>query len=186
MGKRPDLINRRFGLLKVESLHPERSKDNKARWICICECGNTRIATSSQLTLGTATGCGCTLSRKARSKSGEESKHWKGGYRTRGSSAWASSKLSSLRYWSEKKGYQGPSNNTTPDIILDLLKKSNGLCNICGVHESVMAKNHSIDHCHETGEIRGILCTNCNYLLGAVEDSIETLQKAIEYLNKNK
>lgn len=39
-----------------------------------------------------------------------------------------------------------------------------------------------IDHDHSTGVVRGLLCGNCNWTLGLVKDSRETLQGAIEYL----
>ena len=42
-----------------------------------------------------------------------------------------------------------------------------------------------IDHCHKTGKVRGILCSECNTGLGKFKDSIELLQKAIEYLKRN-
>jgi hypothetical protein len=42
---------------------------------------------------------------------------------------------------------------------------------------------YAIDHNHETGLFRGILCLNCNTLLGMAKDSARVLQKAIDYLN---
>lgn len=43
---------------------------------------------------------------------------------------------------------------------------------------------YAIDHNHETGAFRGILCLNCNTLLGMAKDSTKVLQKAIDYLNQ--
>ena len=40
----------------------------------------------------------------------------------------------------------------------------------------------SVDHCHVTGKIRGLLCHQCNVGLGAFKDSIENLECASEYL----
>lgn len=39
-----------------------------------------------------------------------------------------------------------------------------------------------VDHSHNTGEVRGLLCKSCNIALGEVGDNISTLQKMIEYL----
>lgn len=39
-----------------------------------------------------------------------------------------------------------------------------------------------VDHCHETGEVRGILCQRCNVLLGLAEDNPFILLKSIAYL----
>ncbi len=56
-------------------------------------------------------------------------------------------------------------------------------CEICF---SPLGKNEiQIDHCHETGEIRGTLCQACNSLLGYAEDDPEILLSAISYLNNN-
>lgn len=43
----------------------------------------------------------------------------------------------------------------------------------------------SIDHCHDSGKFRGILCKHCNSGLGYFKDSIETLEAAIAYLKKH-
>lgn len=53
-------------------------------------------------------------------------------------------------------------------------------CEICGEKEN--KKKLCIDHNHETGELRGILCSKCNSALGLFKDNIENLKKAIEYL----
>ena len=42
-----------------------------------------------------------------------------------------------------------------------------------------------IDHNHDTGEVRGVLCSACNSLIGYAKDSIETLEEAVRYLSKN-
>jgi len=65
-----------------------------------------------------------------------------------------------------------------------MFNEQNGCCIICGVHQSKLTKRLSIDHNHKTGKIRGLLCHKCNIGLGVFEDSIEILQKAIEYLKK--
>lgn len=52
-------------------------------------------------------------------------------------------------------------------------------CELCGATE-----NLHIDHNHDTNEIRGVLCTNCNRGLGHFKDSPELLKKAAEYLEQ--
>ena len=51
-------------------------------------------------------------------------------------------------------------------------------CAICGSTERLM-----VDHDHTTGELRGILCGNCNTGLGMFEDSINRMMYAIIYLD---
>lgn len=58
------------------------------------------------------------------------------------------------------------------------LKTSIDSCVICGSNEKLV-----VDHCHETEQIRGILCTNCNLGLGHFKDDPLLLEFAIQYLN---
>ena len=67
-----------------------------------------------------------------------------------------------------------------------LLQSQNNCCASCGVHMSTQKRNLAVDHCHSTGKIRGLLCTNCNIGLGMFKDDVNLLQKAIEYLEKKK
>lgn len=71
--------------------------------------------------------------------------------------------------------------------FLELLDKQRGKCAIClGVgfkmHEGIK-ETLVVDHCHETGKVRGLLCNNCNRGLGLFKDSIGNLGAAIEYLS---
>lgn len=43
-----------------------------------------------------------------------------------------------------------------------------------------------IDHCHQSGRVRGYLCSNCNTTLGLVKESVESLKGLIDYLKKYK
>lgn len=40
----------------------------------------------------------------------------------------------------------------------------------------------AIDHCHISGQVRGLLCPRCNTVLGSCEDDVELLVKMIDYL----
>lgn len=67
-----------------------------------------------------------------------------------------------------------------------MLISRNNLCAICNQPEKRMLGDEpqrlAIDHCHTTGKVRGLLCNQCNSMIGMVEDNIVRLQKAIEYL----
>ena len=56
-------------------------------------------------------------------------------------------------------------------------------CPLCGVELSSHGTHTHVDHCHESGKIRAILCTNCNRGLGHFHDNVSVLQAAIDYLN---
>lgn len=64
---------------------------------------------------------------------------------------------------------------------LELLEYSEGNCWICGNPESVPNRRLAIDHDHEIGAVRGLLCTRCNRRLGASR-SAEWHRRASEYL----
>lgn len=65
-----------------------------------------------------------------------------------------------------------------------LLMEQLGLCAICEVSVSVASKRYHLDHDHDTGEIRGVLCHGCNVGLGCFKDDPRRLLKAVDYLNK--
>lgn len=62
-----------------------------------------------------------------------------------------------------------------------------GGCAICGssTPNSKRAKRFSIDHCHKTGAVRGLLCMQCNMAVGLLGDDPELCNKAAEYLRKD-
>lgn len=64
-----------------------------------------------------------------------------------------------------------------------LFQEQSGCCAICAIHQSQCKKALAVDHCHETGHIRGLLCINCNLGLGNFQDKTAFLSKAIKYLN---
>jgi hypothetical protein len=67
-----------------------------------------------------------------------------------------------------------------------MLAEQNNQCAICKTTEpgGRHASNYFVvDHCHNTGKVRKLLCHHCNTALGLVGDNIDTLQKMIQYLN---
>lgn len=72
----------------------------------------------------------------------------------------------------------------------EMCKAQDNKCAICKQPEEVVtkfgkSKNLSVDHCHQTGKVRGLLCNKCNTGLGSFRDDLEYLNQAIEYLKKN-
>jgi Recombination endonuclease VII len=65
-----------------------------------------------------------------------------------------------------------------------LLAKQHGACAICG-HQDLSNKKMfpTVDHCHATGKVRGLLCMQCNNGLGKFKDNPALLMKAAEYLS---
>lgn len=72
--------------------------------------------------------------------------------------------------------------NITLDDYDKIYAKQGGVCAICRLPE--VFNRLQVDHNHKTGKVRGLLCLHCNNVLGKAKDSIETLEKAIEYLKR--
>ena len=72
------------------------------------------------------------------------------------------------------------------EIYEHMLKEQGYKCKIC---PSTDPKHNSgkfvVDHCHTNGQVRGLLCGECNLMLGKAHDNIDTLQNAIAYLLNN-
>lgn len=66
----------------------------------------------------------------------------------------------------------------TPAEYDRMLAKQGGRCAACGTESDRL----QVDHCHESGKVRGILCPNCNSALGHAQDDIDRLQRLISYL----
>lgn len=70
-----------------------------------------------------------------------------------------------------------------------LFNDQNGCCAICKIHISELnqkiKKYLCIDHDHNNGKIRGLLCDKCNRGIGLLKDSAENLLSAYNYILKN-
>jgi len=73
----------------------------------------------------------------------------------------------------------------TKEDYNNLYNKQNGCCRICTRHQSEFNKRLSVDHNHETGKVRGLLCSKCNQAIGLLKENINSLENAIEYLKEN-
>lgn len=70
----------------------------------------------------------------------------------------------------------------TIEIYNNLLNKQKGVCAICN-NKCKSGHSLSIDHCHITGKVRGLLCKNCNSGIGFLNDDKVLLKNAIKYLS---
>lgn len=164
--KGKDITGQKFNMLTVIKKTGKscNTAKNAIEWECLCECGNTTFVSSKNLRRGNTKSCGCLMK-------GENHPNYKHG------------KTKNKEYRKDKalKRQYGIS-------LIDYnaqLRKQNGLCAIC--NSSPTEKfSLAVDHDHETGSIRELLCINCNMALGGFKDDIQLLQKAIQYLNKHK
>lgn len=71
--------------------------------------------------------------------------------------------------------------NISKEDYLQLKEKQNNKCYICNKEQ--INRRLCIDHNHETGFVRALLCNNCNTAIGNCFEDISLLQKIIDYLN---
>ena len=65
----------------------------------------------------------------------------------------------------------------------NMLESQGGLCAICGKDNN--GKTFHVDHNHDTGKVRQLLCNACNIGLRSLQDDIEIVEKALNYLRKH-
>jgi hypothetical protein len=68
-----------------------------------------------------------------------------------------------------------------PQDYIAMHEQQAGKCAVCQ-NEPTTQRGLHLDHCHETGAIRGLLCHNCNVALGCFNDSPALMMRAIKYL----
>lgn len=77
----------------------------------------------------------------------------------------------------------------TRDGYSEMLLRQGGVCAICKKAETVewegVTKRLSVDHSHETGKVRALLCNNCNRVIGLVETANADIYAYLSYLNKH-
>lgn len=83
-----------------------------------------------------------------------------------------------MRHRSRERMY-----GVTHDEYLALLEAQGSLCAVCGTSGTAV-RPLSVDHDHDTDEVRGLLCNRCNPMLGYARDDVAVLQAAIAYLSR--
>lgn len=74
----------------------------------------------------------------------------------------------------------------TLDEYKDIYAEQNGECAICKSHytlDGYKSEKLHVDHCHQSGKVRGLLCHKCNTALGLLKDKTQNLLNAVDYLN---
>ena len=69
---------------------------------------------------------------------------------------------------------------------IEMLEKQAYRCAICGRHQEELDRRMAVDHDHDTGNNRELLCNNCNVGIGHLRDNPALIRKAAEYLEKHK
>jgi hypothetical protein len=96
-----------------------------------------------------------------------------------------SSQKNKKRIWENKLKYRY---GITVEEYKKLLESQGRCCSICKTKNPSQKRKQCnyfcVDHCHETGKVRGLLCSTCNTALGLLGDSRDNLVEAINYLTR--
>lgn len=99
--------------------------------------------------------------------------------------------LAYMKKWrkANKHRYKGYDLKRTYGITIrqydQMLASQGDSCAICKRHKSLFKRHMNVDHNHETGKIRALLCSNCNTLIGLAQENPETCIAASEYLKSH-
>ena len=77
-------------------------------------------------------------------------------------------------------GWRQQGINITFAEYTKLYESQNGQCACCGDPEPVL----HVDHNHYTGEVRGLLCSDCNTGIGLLGDTLDAARAAVAYLER--
>lgn len=84
-----------------------------------------------------------------------------------------------------RKGYLKYFYGISPEQFAALLQAQGGVCAICSLPpKGKRTSTLQVDHDHETGHLRGLLCNECNTALGRLGDDVAGLERAIRYLQE--
>jgi len=86
-----------------------------------------------------------------------------------------------LKHATKPKPYRKSRYGITDAEFRQRLLEQDGKCKICG-KDDWLPNGPCVDHDHATGNIRGLLCFNCNRGIGAFKDDSALVEKAVKYL----
>jgi hypothetical protein len=151
-----------YGYWTVKDSYYRKGANNDAYFPCECRCGTLRDVRLRQLNealKGSGNGsCGCyqkeVMATKRKHGVNPGTKEWD----------------IARRVWTKYR--------ITYDTYLKMVEDQDNLCAIC----SGSMDPPYVDHCHDTLKVRGLLCHNCNTVLGHAKDNPTILINAAKYL----
>lgn len=205
MSERAEMIGKQFGrLTPVEVIGTKRIH---LVYRCVCECGNEVEVLGNSLRSGNTKSCGCirrpnlvgmendhgVVVSKVRNQMWEIScKHCGETHvqnqrqlrRNSHSTSCSAYKPPNKMFEDRRDGIVRRQYGITLADYNEMSAKQSGKCAICGNGDEVEGRRLAIDHCHNSGKVRGLLCGKCNRGLGLFYDKQELLENAISYLTK--
>jgi hypothetical protein len=184
-----DITGHMFGSWTVESYAGCRGEH--AVWNCRCVCSAVKTVIGRTLRNGRSKSCGCTRPvgsqwtpeqhRTSKRKYRQETP----GYRARESKRWREKNPEKAKLFHRQTYYR-----TRYGIELEqaeaILAKQGHVCGICRKPVTLSGKTGAkLDHCHESGKVRGVLCHHCNIGLGQFRDDPTILSAAVAYVRRH-
>lgn len=133
---------------------------------------------------------GCKYSEESRKRMSDAQKRTRHSPHTEESKAKMSAAL--IRAWNKKRGYEyiSPRDEKlrrefgiSEAEYMKMLDAQGGVCAICKNSETG-GRWLAVDHNHENGKVRGLLCQKCNTGIGLLSDSPTLIERALAYLRK--
>lgn len=167
-----NLLGFKFNNLEVLE-YIGKSKNDRHLWSIKCHCGKLFKGSQSRIVGKIIESCGCIKLFKKKNI-------YNGGRSNKGSLYWAKDKINYSILSSKKYGHVAVS--MSPEDLVDFYKQHNHCCDICNVPEAECSRGLALDHDHQTGAFRGLICNNCNRGLGLLGDNISSISKVVDYL----
>ncbi len=166
MYKIVNLIGQRSHSLTIIGKAEKDTRLNRIMWKAKCDCGKEIKVCTGDWNSGRAKSCGC-----YRLRSGSNHPNWRHGL----------TKTNDYQYRIRLKRRYGINGEEYDRMLIS----QNGGCAICGANkEQNRGQFLAVDHCHRTGNVRGLLCHLCNRAIGLLKDNPAVIERAAEYLKK--
>ena len=122
----------------------------------------------------------CVKCNRERQRTDEAKEYQRRRQQTDDYKAWDKTRRATLKYKAHKRDYDLKRKfGISSDQHKRLLMNQDWTCSICNAD---LDTTSPIDHDHMSGGVRGVLCRECNLMLGLVRDNTTTLRNAITYL----
>lgn len=144
-----------------------KTQSGQFKYKCKCSCGNEIVVAGGSLKTNNTKSCGCYSKDMARTRL----------YKHGRSDKSRDDYYDYHREYHIKRKY-----GLSIDQYNDMICAQDGKCVICGYLFGQRKGDISVDHCHSTNKVRGLLCDLCNRGLGYFKDDVQALSNAINYL----
>ncbi len=190
----------RFGRLVVVAA-AEPKADGRSRWLVRCDCDTEVVVDQYNVTSGNTRSCGC-MQREASRSIGRRQRD--AAQARMDTAATTGERTCSRCRESKPIGEFKPNSKSMPSrlhswcdecradrflrekygiTITDkkrIIEEQGGRCAIRGCNATIDALS-ALDHCHESGQVRSVLCQKCNSALGLLDENLARMQGLLDY-----